>query len=300
MMTDDRRAERTFTRHPGGRRGGRDEPAGLRELRREVDTLWGAAAARPVRGPRPAGPSARSPGRSPGRSPARRRTVRRRAVRRRAVRRRRIVAIGGLAALLVALAQQGAFTGARSAGSSSRSALARLALRRRIVAIAGGQVGYRTSPADSYCNRFSAYWDAGSRSCPAGETAEEWCADFAAWAWRQAGVSFDYGYGPGELNAGAASFYLWGVAHGTWHPSTSGYTPAPGDVAIYGLSPGGQAPSAAHVAIVTGMRRGRRGPDVINGDGDRTGFSTVEIGHDQLRADGAGHPGALLSGYVSP
>ena len=34
-------------------------------------------------------------------------------------------------------------------------------LRARIVAIAQGQVGYRTDPSDTYCNKFSAYWNAG-------------------------------------------------------------------------------------------------------------------------------------------
>ena len=74
--------------------------------------------------------------------------------------------------------------------------------------------------------------------------------DFAAWAWQKAGVRLIYGYAPGQINGGAASFYDWGVAHGQWHPATSGYRPAPGDVAVYGLSVGAD-PSAAHVAIVT-------------------------------------------------
>ena len=40
-------------------------------------------------------------------------------------------------------------------------------------------------------------------------------------------------------------------------------------------------------------------PDVINGDGDRTGFSVVETGTDQEYADVQG-AGGRLSGYVSP
>jgi hypothetical protein len=38
---------------------------------------------------------------------------------------------------------------------------------------------------------------------------------------------------------------------------------------------------------------------VVNGDGDRTGFSVVETGTDQVRAD-AGHGDSALAGYVSP
>ncbi len=95
---------------------------------------------------------------------------------------------------------------------------------------------------------------------------------------------------------GAASFYQWGVDHGTWHPVGSGYTPVPGDVAVYGLDT--TTVTAAHVAVVTGYSAGNRGPDVVNGDGDRTGFSVVETGTDQVSADVSG--GGSLSGYVAP
>jgi hypothetical protein len=180
----------------------------------------------------------------------------------------------------------------------SQAALAGLSEPRRIVAIAKSQVGYRTEPASSYCNKFSAYWHAGMPGCPSGESAEDWCADFAAWAWQIAGVHFTYGYGPTEINGAAVSFYEWAVANGEWHRAKRGYVAAPGDVAVYGLSLGAD-PSAAHVAIVTGDRRGQRGPNVVNGDGDRTGFSVVETGTDQVRAD-AGNGDSRLAGYVSP
>ena len=54
-----------------------------------------------------------------------------------------------------------------------------------------------------------------------------------------------------------------------------------------------------HVAIVANDLPGQRGPDVVNGDGDRTGFSVVEAGTDQVRAD-AGPDDSALAGYVSP
>ena len=84
-------------------------------------------------------------------------------------------------------------------------------------------------------------------------------------------MPFTYGYGPGEINGAAVSFYEWGVANGEWHPASSGYVASPGDVAVYGLSLGA-VPSAVHVAIVTDDAAGQTGPDVVNGDGDRTGF----------------------------
>ena len=98
-----------------------------------------------------------------------------------------------------------------------------------------------------------------------------------------------------ELLSG--QFYEWGLAHGTWHPAGAGYVPQPGDVVVYGLDP--TALIAAHVAVVVGYERGQRGPIAVNGDGDLTGFSVVEIRTDEYFADV--HPDtAALSGYVSP
>jgi hypothetical protein len=180
----------------------------------------------------------------------------------------------------------------------SQATLAGLSVPQRIAAIAASQTGYKTDPSSSYCNKYSAYWNAGTANCPSGEKSEEWCADFAAWAWQLAGVQFTYGYSPGQINGAAASFYEWGVANGEWHPATSGYVASPGDVAVYGLSLGTD-PSAVHVAIVTDDVPGQPGPDVVNGDGDRTGFSVVETGTDQVQAD-AGNGDSVLAGYVSP
>jgi hypothetical protein len=170
-------------------------------------------------------------------------------------------------------------------------------LRARIVAVAQGQVGYQTDPSDTYCNKFSAYWYAGVDDCGNDNLDEEWCADFAAWVWQQAGAEVQYKLSPGYLNGNSASFYVWGTDHGTWHPVGSGYTPQPGDVAVYGLDT--SAVTAVHVAIVTAATGDNRAPDVINGDGDKTGYSVVEVGDNQGFAD-AKQKGSPLSGYVSP
>jgi hypothetical protein len=220
---------------------------------------------------------------------------------RRARRRRRRAGVILVAAVMVVIAVALALGPAASSNTfppPSRARLAGLSLRGRIVAIAKSQVGYRTEPSNSYCNKFSTYWKAGGGNCPSGAKTEEWCADFAAWVWRLAGVRLTYGYGPGEINAAAVSFYEWGVSNGKWHPATPGYVAAPGDVAIYGLSLG-STPSAVHVAIVTVDPPRQGGPDVVNGDGDRTAHSVVELGTDQTRAD-AGRHDSTLAGYVSP
>jgi hypothetical protein len=170
-------------------------------------------------------------------------------------------------------------------------------LQARIVAAAQSQVGYSTDPGDTYCNKFSAYWNAGIHDCGNDNLDEQWCADFAAWAWNQAGAEVSYRLAPGYLNGNSASFYVWGTDHGTWHPVGSNYTPEPGDVAVYGLDT--STLTAVHVAIVVAAKGDAAAPDVINGDGDRTGYSVVEVGDHQAFADVKGQ-GAPLSGYVSP
>jgi hypothetical protein len=170
-------------------------------------------------------------------------------------------------------------------------------LRARIVSLAVSQVGYTTDPPGTYCNKYSAYWYSGADDCGNSNLDEEWCADFAAWVWQKAGAAVTYQYVNGDLNSSAASFYEWGVARGTWHPAGPGYVPVPGDVAVYGLDTANL--EAAHVAIVIGYQPGDRGPTAVNGDGDLTAFSVVEVRTDEYLADT--HPsGAPLSGYVAP
>lgn len=171
------------------------------------------------------------------------------------------------------------------------------AVRRRMLTIAEGQVGYTTSPASTYCNKFSAYWVSGTADCGNSNLDEEWCADFIAWVWKLAGASVTYTYVNGELNSSSASFYEWGVRHGTWHPVGSGYIPQPGDAAVYGLDK--QTLVATHVAMVLAYVKGSKGPIAINGDGDLTGYSRVEVQADEYFADATTHS-APLSGYVSP
>ena len=170
-------------------------------------------------------------------------------------------------------------------------------LRNRIVAIAESQLGYVTDPPSTYCNKYSGYWVSGADDCGSSDLDEQWCADFAAWVWERAGADVTYQYVNGDLNSSAASFYEWGAAKGTWHPVGSRYKRLPGDVAVYGLDKASLV--AAHVAVVIGYTPGERGPIAVNGDGDLTGFSVVELATDEVVADT--HPGsALLSGYVSP
>ncbi len=199
-----------------------------------------------------------------------------------------------LAALLVAIAV--ALIGAY------RPALATADTGSTIVTIAEGQDqnhgAIKDNPISSACNPYSNYWGDGSAAgCAAGNRDVEWCADFAAWAWRQAGVSFTYGSGGSDINAWSASFYFWGVAHGTWHPLSSGYAPQPGDVAVYGNLT--DAPGPGHVGIyVSGPASS---PRVVNGNWALNYPTDSEWGvYTQSGESNTGVSGGTLDGYVSP
>lgn len=72
---------------------------------------------------------------------------------------------------------------------------------------------------------------------------EEWCADFVSWVFKQAGKPFD----PDRISS-ASGIMAYAQAHGYYHPKgESGFTPQPGDVAIYKE---GLDPFPSHVNIV--------------------------------------------------
>ena len=205
---------------------------------------------------------------------------------RRRARRRGLVLVGLVLALAAA-----ALVVAGHEGSSVSP------LRARIVSIAQGQVGYTTNPTDSYCNKFSAYWQSGDPTARRATRASNGAPTSppgsgrrrAPWSPTSSSTAISTHRRPVSTSGGCPT------APGTrW---VQHYQPQPGDVAVYGLNAGALA--ATHVAVVTGYSAGNQGPDVVNGDGDRTGFSVVETGTDQYRADTKGSQGAL-SGYVSP
>jgi hypothetical protein len=211
-----------------------------------------------------------------------------------------VLALGVTLVLLVAAPEFNPFSGPSAAEIAKVDVAAARAvspLRGRIVQIAENQVGYTTDPSNTYCNKYSAYWVSGSADCGNSNRNEEWCADFAAWVWQSAGAEVVYQFINGDINSSSASFYEWGVANGTWHPASSGYVPEPGDVAVYGLNESTLV--AQHVAIVVSDSPGDKGPDVVNGDGDKSAYSIVEVGNDEYKADAPGVT-AYLSGYVSP
>jgi hypothetical protein len=160
--------------------------------------------------------------------------------------------------------------------------------------------GVLDNPITSECNPYSAYLGDGSTiGCAPGNSsvATGWCADFVAWAWRRAGVSFIYGDGGSDINAWTASFYRWGVANGKWHAIGDGYAPQPGDAVVYGFQP--EPASSGHVGIyVSGPSTS---PTVVNGNWAPNYPANTESGvYTESGESSAGAQGGDLRGYVSP
>jgi hypothetical protein len=106
------------------------------------------------------------------------------------------------------------------------------ATRQQIVNVATGQLG-GTGCSPGYYN-----------SCGI-----EWCAEFARWVWRTAGVSDVSG-----LDAWAQSFKTYGIGRGLYRARSSGYVPQPGDAIVFDWDHNsGDSHPIDHVAIVTSV-----------------------------------------------
>jgi PKD repeat protein len=90
---------------------------------------------------------------------------------------------------------------------------------------------------------------------------ETWCSDFAKWVWQRAGVTADMN----TINAGARSFYAWGLEQGEVLKPDSG-RPAVGDAVVF-YPPGRvrTATFADHVGIVSSVNRDGT-VSLVNGD----------------------------------
>jgi hypothetical protein len=150
----------------------------------------------------------------------------------------------------------------------------------QIAAIASLNVGKQA------CSVNSAGGTAFASSCTGNDGLPEfWCADFARWVWGQAGVA-----DVAELTAGAGSFYLYGVNHGTLSA-----TPAVGDAVVFDYSGGGYA---QHVAIISQVN-----PDgtirTVSGDWGGTGVAESAFASSSSVVLNPPYPGVLHS-YAGP
>ena len=164
----------------------------------------------------------------------------------------------------------------QSAASRARSAAGRAGtVTQSIASIALSQVGVGDTPAAQNfngvdCDPYTTLVgpaNPNSDGCGYDQTFrlenenEEWCSDFAKWAWEQAGVTADMN----AINAGADSFYDWGLDRGETMPIDS-VSPQVGDAVVF-FPPGTITPAAAadHVGIVTGVN-GNGTVNLVNGD----------------------------------
>jgi hypothetical protein len=111
-----------------------------------------------------------------------------------------------------------------------------------IVAAASAEVGQAEQPPGSNDSPRIAQYRAATAGAPG---PGPWCAYFASWACRQAGVPVgDHGEGFGSVDA----LYAWAQRTGRAQPSGSGYVPRPGDLIVFhqhigiveNVLPGGQ------------------------------------------------------------
>ncbi|MFI2640357.1 peptidoglycan-binding protein [Streptomyces sp. NPDC018610] len=127
-----------------------------------------------------------------------------------------------MAAMGIARELSGGSSGGESGGTPSVPPLSGSA-RDKIVQAARSQLGVHE-------------W--GNNCNPYGPC-EAWCALFASWTWRQAGVSFSTAF--------SGDFYYYGQRNGTLHSGLS--NPQPGDAIVFGSGPQSTTTSV-HVGII--------------------------------------------------
>jgi hypothetical protein len=132
--------------------------------------------------------------------------------------------------------------------------------------------------------------DTGSFCNPYGPC-EEWCALFATWAWRQAGVPI-----PSYAFVGYIS--SWAASHGVLLPPTA--TPDPGDAVLYGTGPQ-NVYTAVHVGIVTQVWPDGA-IDTVDGDSGpgRDGWLSVTINGPYLPSDSLSYNGVGIYAFAQP
>ena len=120
---------------------------------------------------------------------------------------------------------------------------------------------------------------------------EEWCALFATWAWRHAGIPIpSYGF--------VGDIYDWAAGHGAVLAPTA--MPAPGDAVLYGTGPG-NVYTSVHVGIVTQVWPDGA-IDTVDGDSGpgRNGWLSVTINGPYLPGDSLSYNGVGIYAFAQP
>ncbi|MBP2472196.1 head-tail adaptor [Crossiella equi] len=181
-------------------------------------------------------------------------------------------------AVLLAIGGGGLVTSANLAVADTRAALSTQALsgvRQSIVDNANREIGTTAAQCGKY-----------SPNCPA----QDWCAHFTNWVWRQSGAQ-QYPNTPVARGVG-----LWGQQRGLFKPRAQGATP--GDIVVFGTpgsTPGG------HVAIVTAVHADGF-ITTVNGNYGGTHSTNSKVVATRINPNTArsGAQNLPISGYVSP
>ncbi|KIQ62673.1 hypothetical protein TR51_27260 [Kitasatospora griseola] len=117
----------------------------------------------------------------------------------------------------------------------------------------------------------------------AGHKRESWCSDFAAWVWGRNDVAYVK-----ELTSSAATFYDYGVRHGTLHR-----TPQVGDAIVWDYD--ASIDRAQHVNLVTAVN----GTTVtVVGGNQSNSVTTYTINNAGIGSTSS--TGQRISGFISP
>jgi hypothetical protein len=143
--------------------------------------------------------------------------------------------------------------------------------RAAVVRTALGQVGTAEQPLGSNCTKYG--------------PCESWCALFASWVWRKAGVNINTAF--------TGYFYDWGAHRGTAHRTNHGMQP--GDVVLYGTGPQNTSTSV-HIGVVVKTYSDGR---ILTVEGNTSNGVHERGPFDPRHARAAGRPGNIYA-YVSP
>ncbi|GAA2807571.1 CHAP domain-containing protein [Kribbella solani] len=143
--------------------------------------------------------------------------------------------------------------------------------RTTIVNAANGEVGQQETPPGSNCNPYG--------------PCEPWCAHFATWTWRQAGINIpNYGF--------TGDIYTWGQARGRAHSTNTGMQP--GDIVLYGTGPQ-NTDTSVHTGVVVAVASNG---NITTVEGNANNQVSKYGPFDPKRAKNAGRPGNIY-GWVS-
>jgi len=117
----------------------------------------------------------------------------------------------------------------------------------------------------------------------------EWCADFARWVWRQAGVDYTT-----ELNSFAVSFYSYGTRHNAIDSD-----PEVGDAVVYADNTTWNSGQANHVNLVYAVN-GSQIQTIGGNEGNQVSFTSWFDWHNAANVIGAGRSERSSTPSASP